>query len=458
MTQVVSATAPQTMPTTGRWGWYKDHEGNEFRRVSKLLEHLETKPGMFNLIAWFKRQAALGVAQRPDLATALAAMGRQPAAGWSREDKKAIDELVSKAEEAAKISDGGVLGTAMHKLTERVDRGEDIEVVAQGLAAVHSQSLRAYAALIKLNDWKVTEIERTVQVPAFENVTGTLDREYVVPGLAALLGPGDCQYGHAAAGEVHFSAVEAGELPLIGDVKTEGDPLLNAIHIAPQLATYSRAPRMWSPAGYEDAPCVRQDVGIMVHVRDGAAVPYFVDLGRGWTAVCRAFEQMIDERDAKRKLGVAGAWFVAMPNIVEPKPAELLTQVAVAADYANPNRPPDHKVPGEVGDTLAQGGVLTHEAVRLPDGAVGWLPVPAAPAQHGSLDEVDKSAVEAVWAAADLPSLAETYRIYTEVCGRQWGGRVAEAAEARRRQIECAQRALHTGGKCACGWTQGVAP
>lgn len=95
--------------------------------------------------------------------------------------------------------------------------------------------------------------------------------------------------------------------------------------------------------------------------------------------------------------------------------------------------------------------------------ATAAMPDPAAEAttQPGWVDEIDRQAIENVWQARELPDLAETYRIYTEVVGREWGGRVAEAADARRRQIECPQRQLHgprgsATVKCACGWTSAI--
>jgi hypothetical protein len=213
----MSATAASggstSMPTSGRWGWYRDHDGREYRRVSKLLEYAETKPGMYNLNKWHARQVAEGLALRDDLVLSLKAMGKpDPKTGWSRQDKDKIDGIVSDAQTAAKQRDGARAGTAVHDLTERLDRGEPLESVVRGLPAITSEAVRAYEFLLRANGWHVTEIERTVQVEELEDVTGSLDREYLIPSLAALLGPGECLHGHAS----HDI-----QLPVIGDVKTE---------------------------------------------------------------------------------------------------------------------------------------------------------------------------------------------------------------------------------------------
>lgn len=504
--------SPSTMPTAGRWGWYQDHEGREYRRVSKLLEYIETKPGSFNLRKWDDREAAIGFALRDDLVLALKAMPRPGPEGYSRVDKDKIADIVKDARTAAKQRDGARSGTAYHDLTERYDRGESAEDIAKTLPSDAAQAVLSYAFLIEQNGWTVLEIERTVQCEELGDVTGSLDRVYEVPGLAELLGPGTCQHGHTSHDE---------SLPVIGDVKTEAKPWLNGMHIAPQLAIYARSRKVWRATGgthratigsrgyerevdlpngaYEPSRCVRQDVGVVVHVHEGHAHPYFVNIAAGWRAAERAYEQMLDEQAAKRDLGAAGAWFMPLPGIREPKPAELLTQVAALKQYGRPDRPAEppqyavgdvvsvggvdfvkHSdgavlgvpaappalmmVAGEVahepGDTLTQGNVVTHIAARRDDGLVEWRPVGdvnGQPEPAADRPDLPKMLIAQIWQAATVERLGELWQL-AEANAVPWRGPVEQAGDARRRQIECPQRALHSGaGRCACGWMTGVA-
>lgn len=458
------------MPTSGRWGWYRDHEGREFRRVSTLVKKVETDN--FNLEQWKLRQVAEGLALRDDFVLAIKSMGRPSVdVGWSQADKAKLNGITKSAMEAAKQADGARRGTAYHDLTERLDRGEPLDVVVRGLPAGAAQMLRAYAYLRRENGWENVEIERTVVCDELE-VAGTFDRVDLVPGLAALLGVGVCQYGHDHAATGHA----APELPVIVDVKSEKDPTMNGLHIGPQLASYSRARKMWKPTGgthvllddkgepkldsqsreqhvangeYVPAPCVRQDVAIVVHVTETAASPLLVNLAEGWEAAQAAYAQMNRESRARRKLGSAGCWFAELPGVAKPPATSLLVEQAMYAHHGQPDPTPAQLAaapPTGVDDAVIRNGHVVQEAYRREDGMVDWRAVTP-------LDDVDRQAIDTIYAAAGLDDLARTYQIYTGTIGRTWAGPAAAAAEARRAMIECGQRALHVGGgKCACGW------
>lgn len=458
-----------SMPTSGRWGWYRDHEGKEFRRVSTLIKKVETDT--YNLDQWKLRQVAEGLGIRDDLVFAVKAMGRPDPAkgGWTKEQKGELDRIAKDAAAAAKQRDGAKVGTGFHTLTERVDRGEGIEQVAAGLPAGAAQTIRAYAALRELNGWRTVEIERTVVCDELE-VAGTFDRVDLVPGLATMLGPGMCQYGGQCGNAQHLDARY--ELPVVVDVKTEESPWLNGLHIGPQLGIYSRARKMWRPTDgfhsvtgsdgqvhqlangeYVPAPCVRQDVAVVVHLRDGRAVPYFVNLTEGWQAAQAAYAQMERESRAKRKLGAAGCWFAPVPGIAEPPLLQTLVDTAVAADYGNPDRP----ATGQVGEVVTVGGIdFTRQVASGAEIVGGHGAMPEIPTAEQAAVQNRQYLIAAIWKTVTLDGLAILWNMARDR-DVAWTGPVALAAEARRRQIECPQRNLHTGtGKCACGWITGV--
>jgi hypothetical protein len=503
---------PGRMPNNGRYGWYKDHEGREWQRVSTLIKKVETDT--YNLDQWKLRQVAEGLAVRDDLVLAVKAMGRpsdRPDGQWSSEDRAKLRDIVKAAMEAAKERDGGRVGTAVHDLTERIDRGEALASVLRGLPAPAAADLDAYAALIKLNHWRSVEIERTVVCDELD-VAGTIDRVYEIPGLTDILGEWVCQHGHDHG---------MGNSSVIGDVKTENDPTKNGLHIGPQEGIYSRALRMWLPTPeYVPAPCVRQDVGVVVHVRNGQAIPLFINLREGWEAAQAARAQADRERRAKRDFGSAGSWFAPVPGIVERNPVaaklDALTAGAVAADYGNPARPG----PGQVGEVVTVAGIdftrlvsaedapsaivaggttqcancaplvakasatrvdgtehnapcaacgqlcpspyapTEQVAVTRPDGMTEWQPTSLAEQYPGEDAQRRKMLIDAIWQATELDHLARLWRA-AERENVPWTGPVEMAGNARRRQIECVQRALHTGtdpgrDKCACGWMPGV--
>jgi hypothetical protein len=495
--QIVPAAAPRaypfqttaqllggSMPTTGRWGWYQDHDGQSFRRVSTLIKEVETDN--YNLDQWKLRQVAEGMSVRDDLVLALKAMGRPPLEGWTRAQKADIDAVAERAMEAAKTTDGATTGTAMHTLTERVDRGELIDAAAAGLPAGAAQSLRAYAHLRELNGWRTVEIERTVVCDELE-VAGTFDRVDYLPELAGLLGPGECQYGD----QCPDVGLHGGDLPVIVDVKTEKDPTQNGLHIGPQLAIYSRAKRMWRPTSgtrmvnrgeqaievqngeYVPAPCVRQDVAVVVHVGNGDANPLLVNLTEGWAAAVAAHEQINRKARAKRRVGAKGAWFAPLPT-KRATGLTTLVETAAAAGYADPNRPG----PGQVGEVVTVAGI---DFTRIQAAPIAWgdpaprsaAAIAAAPTPnisgaelvggHGpmpsivnELTDTARQLIAAIWQARTLDGLAILWNMAGDR-GVAWAGPVAMAGDARRRQIECVQRAMHVAGtvKCACGWMAG---
>lgn len=382
----------QRMPKGGRWGWYQDGE-REWRPMTSLLKD-SLGESTFQLEAWKMRGVLLGAAMREDLRTAALAEG----VGG---DTKTLNRLANAALDASKESDGATLGTAMHTICERIDAGEDVHKVTAGLPPEHRASAQAYEALLRLNGWEVVEQERTVRMSELD-VAGTLDKVYRIPGYGLV----------------------------IGDVKTEKRPELNLQKIGAQMGGYSRGDATWIPGiGWVTPDWVRnvnQDVGVIVHVRNGDAIPILIDLRRGYAAALSARDNLRRSQEAKKSYGVEGAWAVPM-TVKRPAPAETLVAEAAARGY----------------------------------GRVDVDPVDAAfgtPAAVVDTTPDAKMLIERIWQAPTREVLGALYEWATEK-GVPWRGPVEQAGAARFRQVECPQRELHAGpGKCACGWTASVMP
>ena len=213
-----------------------------YTRVTTYIDVLEDK---YNLQKWMQRMVAIGLASRPDLLLAVQA---------HRDSKPELDRLCEQAREAAEASAAATTGTALHALTEQVDRGGELPVVPPGAKA----SLEAYREATA--DLRVRHIERFLVQDRLQ-VGGTADR-----------------------------IVDYGGESYIADIKT-GSIEYGALKIAMQLALYAHS-AMYDPASgartYHGASTTR---GIIIHLPavaepdEAACHLHWVDLEAGWAAV-----------------------------------------------------------------------------------------------------------------------------------------------------------------------------
>lgn len=196
----------------------------------------------YNLSKWQQRMVALGLAERRDLLLSVAA---------HRDDKDHLNKVCEEAQEAAKAHAGATIGTALHGLTERMDRGLDTGVVPDEYAP----DLAAYADATK--DLTATHIEQFTVLDNLK-IGGTPDRvvRYKGKRYIADLKTGSIQYGY--------------------------------LKIAAQLAVYARS-RPYDVTTDErmDPHGAELDRGIIIHLPAGSGTCrlYWVDLLAGWNAV-----------------------------------------------------------------------------------------------------------------------------------------------------------------------------
>lgn len=149
---------PMILPPSGRG------KRVAYRRCTTFVGCLEDT---YNLMAWKCRQVAYGMGQRKDLV--LAAAAADPT------DKRKLNEIAEKATEHAQASASATTGTALHALTERVDRGQPLGVVP----SEYAPDIEAYRKATELIDFVGIE---TFRVHDSWKVAGTADRIGRLPG------------------------------------------------------------------------------------------------------------------------------------------------------------------------------------------------------------------------------------------------------------------------------------
>jgi hypothetical protein len=204
----------------------------------------------FHLQLWKQRMVLLGSAMRPDIAARAVAAGA--------DDRKQLNTLAEEALEAAGGNRGSNLGTAMHDLTDRADRGEELELpppLATDLAA-YRQALADAGVIIHSE-----LIERIVCLPEL-GVAGKFDRIVGWDGRV-----------------------------VVGDLKTQASVDFGWLEIAMQLAVYAHAPFMWDPErGWVEKPAVDLDEALVFHLPAGTGrcELHVVDIAAGWEACTEA--------------------------------------------------------------------------------------------------------------------------------------------------------------------------
>lgn len=132
-----------------------------YTRASTLGKAIEDT---YHLSKWQQRSIAFGLSRRPDLVALVASIATNEG-----DDRSALDELCEKAHEAAKGDKGANVGTALHKLSERRDAGEDLSYLPEKLL----EAIDAYSEQMQLFDVLATE---TFVVCDPLETAGTFDR------------------------------------------------------------------------------------------------------------------------------------------------------------------------------------------------------------------------------------------------------------------------------------------
>lgn len=238
---------PMIMPTKGT-------KRVPYRRTTTFVGCLEDT---YNLMNWKNRQVAYGMGQRKDLV--LAAAAADPT------DKRKLNEIAEKATEHAQASASATTGTALHALTERVDRGQPLGFVPHEYEA----DIAAYQQATQSIEFTAVE---TFRVYDPWTVAGTADR-----------------IGRDKRGRLRIYDIKTGSIDY-------------PHKMAMQLAMYARSLPYDIATDMRGEPEDDLDLnrGVIIHLPagQGRCDLYEIDINKGWGA-CLVAKQVWNWRGTK---------------------------------------------------------------------------------------------------------------------------------------------------------------
>ena len=257
--------------------------GNRPRPYIRSSSAAKTIEDTYNLELWARRNIAFGMSRDPSLVARLLAVGGDPGA-WDGEAKKAVNRIHEDAATVAQAHKGADIGTAVHRLTEMLDRGEPV------VAGPYEADLTAYTnALIAAGLSTVPEFVECRLVCDSLELAGTADR---------LLRRSNGTW-------------------VVGDIKTGATVDYGALGWAAQLAAYAHSD-LYDPTTTCRTPTPPLDkvVGIIIHLPagQGTCTLYELDLTAGYRAAVLANEVRAMRRSARR-------WITQLP--ATPRPAGI---------------------------------------------------------------------------------------------------------------------------------------
>lgn len=217
----------------------------------------------YNLELWARRNGVFGMARDASLTARVLAIGGDPST-WDLEQKKAVNLIAEDAQKVAQAHKAADIGSAVHKLTERLDRGEIVT------AGPFEADLQAYVNACIAAGLTIREVECRMVCDSLE-MAGTADRIVV-----------------DAMGQFR-----------IADLKTGESVNYGGLGWAAQLAAYAHGELYDVTTDQRIAtPKLDREVGYIIHLPAGRGecTIYEVNLAAGYHAA-----QLANEIRAVRK-------------------------------------------------------------------------------------------------------------------------------------------------------------
>lgn len=233
-----------------------------YTRCSSAASALEDR---FALEQWAQRNVAFGLAHDTSLVARVLAVGGNPST-WGKAEKDAVKAIVADAQTTAKAHRAADIGTALHRLTEQLDLGEQFTPgpYAADLAA-YQEALRLGGIVMHPQWCECRMVSDSLQM------AGTADRLVTLAPSSPLR-----------------KALEVGDDEVVvSDLKTGGTVDFGALSYAAQLAAYSSG-LLYDPV--EDkrlpTPIINRKWGLIIHLPagEGTCSLFKVDLVQGLMA------------------------------------------------------------------------------------------------------------------------------------------------------------------------------
>lgn len=279
-----------------RWGrpliMQADGKRKPYTRASSATKAIDDT---WNLDQWDRRNVAYGLTHDASLVARMLAIGGDPAT-WDKKAKEAVGKIVDDARTVAKAHKGADIGTAVHRIIERRNRGEDVD------AGPYTADVEAYHEALDACGLRI--------LPQFLEVHLVCD-ELELAGSADNILYRDRDGAHVIADLKTGATVEYGVLGFAGQLAAYANGCLYDVEREERQAT----------------PELDDAVGYIVHLPagEGRCTIYELDLVQGYRAARIARHARVAQKDAKR-------WLTPCSTVkAEPKVKAEITRADVVA-------------------------------------------------------------------------------------------------------------------------------
>lgn len=232
-------------------GYWLTDEGGKPKRCKSVTAVVSLPDDKSQLNAWKMRQLVIGLGKAPHLLDDVDFTHRGP-----------VVSIVDEAMKAAGSSDAADYGTATHTVTEKGDRGEELDAIERFTYARWQSAIEAAGLEI------VPELIEGVVVFPEERICGRFDRiarrrsDGSMPVVDLKTGQSAIDYPHSTVAQLATYA----NAPLRCDIGAEGDG---------ETETFFKMPDE-----------IDRKIGIVIHMPpEGDASVYEVNLTLGWAAM-----------------------------------------------------------------------------------------------------------------------------------------------------------------------------